>query len=315
MFDHWASIHHGRLGPEGGGSFAGATPLSRREAIARAGIAALGLGLSGYATSAKAVSRSNADLISSDQSWLLDWAGKPVRVNSYAPADMPPDRPVVLALHGTLRNAEGMARNWQPWADLLGLYVIVPEFDERYFPGESYSMGGSTMGTPGERAIDAVALIFQQARTRMGFTADSFGLFGHSAGAQLAHRYLMFADPDSVRAAVVAGAGWYTMPDDETRWPYGLWGTGVELADLDPCWSTKVLLLVGDQDKGRQYLRWTNEARAEGKTRIERGRAYFDRARRVAEQRGISLDWRFELVPGSGHDSARAIDRAASFLA
>lgn len=280
-----------------------------------AGIAALGVGLGGCATAPRSASLNGAAMQTSDRSWLLDWAGKPVRVNSYSPAHLPTDRPVVIALHGTLRNADGMVRNWQPWADLLGLHVIVPEFDERYFPGESYSMGGSTMGTPGERAIDAVPLIFDQARDRLGFSAVQFGLFGHSAGAQLAHRYLMFAEPESVRAAVVAGAGWYTMPDDETRWPYGLSGTGVELADLDPCWSTKVLLLVGDQDVDRRFLRWSEGARAEGDTRIERGKAYFEQARRVAHRRGIALDWRFELVPGSGHDSARAIDRAASFLA
>lgn len=222
---------------------------------------------------------------------------------------------MVMSLHGYSRFAHSMLERWKPIADDLGLHILVPHFAEEHFPGDSYAMGGDEMGAEGQRPIDALSLVFQQAKLRSGLMANEFGLFGHSAGAQLAHRYLMFSSNPQVRAAVVSAAGWYTMPDPGCQWPYGLAGTGVKITDLDPIWQKKVLLLVGDDDVGRQDLRWTGEAVAQGLTRIERSRTYYDRARHVAALRGVPIDWRMETVSNCGHESSKPIERAASFLA
>ena len=49
----------------------------------------------------------------------------------------------------------------------------------------------------------------------------SFFLLGHSGGAQFAHRYAM-ALPHRVKAAVLAAAPWWSMPDTTRGFPYGI---------------------------------------------------------------------------------------------
>nr|WP_294849052.1 hypothetical protein [uncultured Sphingomonas sp.] len=289
--------------------------MSRRGLLRLAAGSATAVGLSACGVKAPQSASSRFGGIGDEAGFRLSWGGRGVDVLTYSPTGLPLDRPVVMSLHGYSRLASSMMDKWKPLADQFGLHIIIPHFDERNFPGDSYAMGGDGMGSPGTRPIDALGLIFDQARARSGLTASEFGLFGHSAGAQLAHRYLMLSDNPRVRAAVVSAAGWYTMPDAGCQWPYGLQGTGVALRDLDPIWSKKVLLLVGDEDVGRQDLRWTNEAVAQGRTRIERSRSYFDRSCSVAAQRGIAIDWRMETVTNCGHESRKPIERAASFLA
>ena len=42
-------------------------------------------------------------------------------------------------------------------------------------------------------------------------------IYGHSAGSQFVHRFLMTRPDAPVERAVAANAGWYTLPDDECR--------------------------------------------------------------------------------------------------
>jgi len=53
-----------------------------------------------------------------------------------------------------------------------------------------------------------------------------FSMFGHSAGAQFVHRYITFMPQGHLRAAVAANSGWYTLPDQTLKLPYGLKHTG-----------------------------------------------------------------------------------------
>jgi pimeloyl-ACP methyl ester carboxylesterase len=59
-------------------------------------------------------------------------------------------------------------------------------------------------------------------RSELGLADEAFDLWGHSAGAQFAHRFALFRPAAPVRRIVAAGAGWYTTPDLELDFPYGL---------------------------------------------------------------------------------------------
>ena len=47
-------------------------------------------------------------------------------------------------------------------------------------------------------------------------------MFGHSAGAQFVHRFVMFAPGPNLRTAISANAGWYTTLEENVAFPYGL---------------------------------------------------------------------------------------------
>ena len=51
--------------------------------------------------------------------------------------------PVVIVMHGNKRNADDYRDAWEDYAEEEELLVLVPEFDERTFPGSrGYNMGG-----------------------------------------------------------------------------------------------------------------------------------------------------------------------------
>ena len=45
-------------------------------------------------------------------------------------------------------------------------------------------------------------------------------MFGHSAGAQFTHRYMLLSKDKRISNAVVANAGWYTFINN-AKFPYG----------------------------------------------------------------------------------------------
>ena len=57
-----------------------------------------------------------------------------------------------------------------------------------------------------------------------GTSVEEYSLFGHSAGAQVAHRFLYFIHPNRASRTVLANSGYYTMPIEEISYPYGLKG-------------------------------------------------------------------------------------------
>ncbi|NKF31987.1 hypothetical protein HER21_36775, partial [Pseudomonas sp. BGM005] len=122
---------------------------------------------------------------------------------------------------------------------------------------------------------------FENVRARIGGEQTGFSIFGHSAGAQFVHRYVEFVPHAPVNVAVAANAGWYTMPDESARFPFGLDGDAPQF-DASAAFGRHLVILLGTDDVGTKNLRRDDEARAQGDTRLERGREFFDRALRAS---------------------------------
>lgn len=226
--------------------------------------------------------------------------------------------PVVFVLHGINRNLGYTLDTWEPLADRHGFLIVVPHFDDRHFPGAfSYGQGSVRDGTvPKGSAFNAIEPIFAAVSLRHGIKGQGYRLFGHSAGAQFVHRFLYFHPEAPVERAVISMAGWYTLPDAEIDWPYGLGGTAVSEAQLRRIMALDVAVQVGSQDRVRdEQLRRSRGAEAQGRNRVARGITYFE----AMEDRAASLDapfrWRFVVVPDAGHDSEAGAEDAAAWLA
>ena len=81
------------------------------------------------------------------------------------------------------------------------------------FPSELYNYGGVTRGAKQiSWAFTSIEYIFDVLLVA-GLKKNGYSLFGHSAGAQFAHRFVLFSPVGSRCLQVVsANAGWYTMP-------------------------------------------------------------------------------------------------------
>jgi poly(3-hydroxybutyrate) depolymerase len=253
----------------------------------------------------------------------------------YKPANFTAETPVAIVLHGMNRNASTYRSAWTPHAEKYGLMLLVPEFSEKDFPGTNGYNMGNYFGARTEqereglaasgiinpesvwsfRVIDKVFADFLANREKTGQT--QYSLYGHSAGAQFAHRMLQFLPEARVRFAIAANAGWYTMPDLSLEWPYGLKGTKVDEKQILRFLSMPLVILLGekDNDPNHHQLRRTPEADVQGNNRFARGHYFFAYGQQLAKKLNVPFGWRLQTVPGVAHSNKDMSDAAAALIA
>lgn len=249
---------------------------------------------------------------------VSSWGGPAIKVITYKPANWTPDSPVIFALHGVNRNLAYTLQTWTPLADRLGFLLVVPSFDNRRFPGTfSYAQGGVTNGRlPRWSSYNAILPIFAEVSRHYGVKRTGFRIYGHSAGAQFLHRFLYFHPEAPVERAVISMAGWYTLPDEDVRWPYGLGGTAIDQNTLNILTQHEIVIQVGALDVVRdEQLRRTPQAELQGRTRYSRGQNYFETMGAVARRADLKLNWRLEALGDAGHDSHLGALESAEWLA
>ena len=245
------------------------------------------------------------------------WGGPALTVETYRPDDLPPDAPIVFVMHGTNRNADDYRDAWIGIAEACRLAIVSPAFDRDHFPrAAGYNLGEPLRASGGVSAFDAIEPIFAAIHNALGSTRTGYALFGHSAGAQFVHRFLMLTPDTRVERAVVANAGWYTWPDTGIGWPYGLDGAPRDPLPPAAIAALPVTLLLGeaDTDPRAPHLRQTREARAQGTSRFTRGIRTAARIDRMAVAAGLKHGWRVATVPDVGHDNTRMAPAAVRHL-
>lgn len=249
--------------------------------------------------------------------------GSAVAVWTYRPAGLAPTAPVVIVMHGIHRNAGDYRDNWIAAADKYHLLIAAPEMTKAQFPGgRGYNRGNMFDADKkplprSEWAWPVIEKVFDAVRVAAGTKVESYVLFGHSAGAQFTHRFVLFSGATRASAAISANAGWYTMPTFGERFPYGLEGSPSDDGGLRRALAKPMVIMLGDQDidPNHKYLRHSRRAEKQGANRFERGHAFFAAAQAAAKRLGVPLNWRLEIVPGVGHDNAGMTDAATRWIA
>ncbi|WP_314424929.1 hypothetical protein [uncultured Microbacterium sp.] len=230
---------------------------------------------------------------------------------------------IIVVMHGVERNAAEYRDSWSDLVRDRDIVVVAPQFGDDDFPdAENYNLGGLTDADGDDqdasRVLDGaygyIEPLFEHVRGRIGGDQTGFSMFGHSAGAQFVHRYIEFVPHAPVDVAVAANAGWYTMPDESARFPYGLDGDDAPAFDAAAAFGRHLVVLLGTDDVGTKNLRRDDDAGAQGHTRLDRGREFFERAVRAAERQNLPFRWEMHEVPGVDHDQVAMAAAAVPFL-
>ncbi len=206
----------------------------------------------------------------------------------YVPTNGAVDAPVLVSVHGVSR------RGWQenaaifvPACERQGVALLAPSFiGEQHANYQRLGREGR-----GQRADLFLHRCLQELNSLTSADTMHLWLFGHSGGAQFAHRYLM-AYPHRVARAVVTAAGWYTFPDPALKFPYGIRATrrlpGV-VFNPEAYLQVPVTVLVGTRDTQSRNFRSSDRVNAQqGLTRIERARNWVAAMRAQAAAYGIA---------------------------
>lgn len=245
---------------------------------------------------------------------------KTIHLYYYIPEGDIASMPVQIVMHGMGRNGDGYFNVWVQEADKYGFILLTPTFSDEQFAEESYQQG-NILGPDGkfnrreDMTYSIVDGIFEYFLDHSESKARKFNIYGHSAGAQFVHRYLMFDNP-KVGEAVAANSGWYTFPADTASFPYGIGNAekeiGLKVADY---YAKNLTILLGDADTLRtSSLRQTPEADAQGLNRLARGESFYEFCKKDAEARGVPFNWKKAYVNGSNHSNGKMAPKAAEAI-
>jgi hypothetical protein len=248
------------------------------------------------------------------------FADKPVVVYYYKPKTVTADTRVVFAIHGVDRSGKRARDNWLPFSEKYGLIVLAPEFDDMHYPPHLFQLGGMEKDKA-SWTFPIIEKIFDKVRNEENLSTNSYILFGHSAGGQFAHRFVMMMDNPRVSVAIAANAGNYTMPVYPTsifdhRFPWALDESVLDTAHLKAAFGRKLIVLLGENDIQTEASNtiMARESLAQGRTRLERGKSFYAKAKDQAEKMHTPFEWKLVTVPGVGHNSKEMSKAAAKML-
>lgn len=240
-----------------------------------------------------------------------------IKVFYHRPAHHDRRCPVIIVLHGSDRAAAYVPHCWIVHADNMHALLLAPWLDHVTFPeAAAYNYGNVVSKVRSEWSYGLIDRLFGYVRATMGLERTSYSLFGHSAGAQFAHRYLALTDAPLADVVIAGNSGWYTLPDNDLAFPSGTGSVGANPGHIERYLSRTLIILVGaaDNDPAGPGLPRYAAATRQGPTRLARGLYYFEHGRTVATKLGAKFGWQLSVAPGVGHQDEQIAIPAAELL-
>lgn len=216
----------------------------------------------------------------------------------------PGDYKLIVAIHGTGRDAPRLRNEFIEFAEAEQCIVLVPLFPAGIStPGElnayKYLIGEDVRYDL--VLLDMVAEVEEAYRLKF----ETFFLTGFSGGGHFTHRF-MYVHPERLFGVSIVSPGVVTLCDESMVWPAGvaeLDATFGRVCDLEAVSQVPANLIVGDEDtetweisvapESPAYIPGVNAA---GVTRITRLQALAESLRQNGNQ--VTVD----VVPGVAHE-------------
>lgn len=253
------------------------------------------------------------------QTTFAYWDKPDVEIFYITPEIINKDTKVIFVIHGNSRNAEDYLSAWIPHVTNKNVIVAAPQFrkiDFRYFfLLEMAESSGKVNSDKDEYINNSISLFFNYLKSKFSLSTETYSMFGHSAGAQFTHRYMLLSMDNRISNTVIANAGWYTFITDD-EFPYGINNSPINISSEQIKWfmSKKANLLIGSDDVGFQSVNSSKGANLQGLTRVDRATNYFDSLIMNAESRGYALRWNYRVLDKVDHDYKKVTPYAAQIL-
>lgn len=257
----------------------------------------------------------------------LDFQSLTIKTYYYIPTFVTTNTPIVFVFHGAGRNAKDYRNAMIAKANEYNFIVIAPEFSITNFPsGDGYNLGNvfvdgdnptsSTLNSEEKWAFSVIEPLFDFIKQSLNNTTSKYHIFGHSAGGQFAHRFVMFKPNARFDKVVSSGSGWYTMPNLEINFPYGFRNSPLESNSLESLFEMKLTILIGelDNDPNSAGLRHNQFADAQGFNRLERANHFFNESMQLSQENNLEFNWDLIINEGQSHDFLRASESAANLI-
>ena len=247
------------------------------------------------------------------------WAKPDVEILYITPNVINEDTEIIFVIHGNSRNADDYLSAWIPLVQNKNVIIAAPKFDKKnfryFFLLESAESNGSINERSDSYINTSISLFFNYFKSRFALNANTYKMFGHSAGAQFTHRYMLLSNDQRISDTVIANAGWYTFLNGE-QYPYGIKDTPIEISSSHIRWfmSNKTSLLIGSIDTNLNNVNSSAGAQKQGITRVDRADNYFKSLIDISDKKEIPFRWSYKVINDVGHDYQKMTPIAASIL-
>lgn len=212
---------------------------------------------------------------------------------------------IVVLVHGISRNANEIISSFSEHMAKDTL-LIAPVFSKEY--ATDYQRLGRK--NKGPRADYILQAILNELSALHGIKVNKINLFGFSAGAQFVHRYA-FAHPAHVNKVAIVAAGWYTMPEYNKNYPYGLKLRG-EFTDVNfemmRFLRVKYRVYVGEKDylRDKSLNKSKKVDKLQGQNRLERAEKWTFKMNQCLKKASIENRVSLEILDNVTHDFSLA---------
>lgn len=233
----------------------------------------------------------------------------PISVFTYRPKSYD-NGPLIIVMHGILRNADEYRDHAVILGDKFNAIVAAPKFDDQRFSKFRYQRAGilnedGTAANPEERTGAYLPKIVAEIRKREKNEKLSYYLIGHSAGGQFLARSSAFVTLGAERI-VAANPGTHLFPVTDAEFPLGFGGLPNSInveQQMQHFFAQPLTFYLGSGDVERdEYLDVGPDSDRQGKNRFERGKNNFAAAKKLAEKKGWTFNWRLVVADGVEHD-------------
>nr|WP_053000115.1 hypothetical protein [Sphingomonas sp. Y57] len=226
------------------------------------------------------------------------------------------EAPLIVAVHGSSRNAKDLRDGFATFAERLGCFVLAPLFPmelDMSVPDEGYKQLVDDRWRYDHILWAMVDELSAAARTRFSAVL----LFGFSGGAQFAQR-LLYVDPGRLAAVALGAPSYVTLPSERWRWWSGL-GDFQRLFGKPVDWPAlrrvPVHIQCGTEDRLDCAIYSAEEMGLDAAAHDAFGRNRIDRARLLHEQYGREgVASRLTLISGAAHAWGPHVEVAKPFF-
>ena len=252
---------------------------------------------------------------------------KPIRVYYNIPNNVNANTPILMVFHGEERDGQLYLNDWVSASNSNNFIVICPEFPDSLFTGgDGYNLANMFINgdSPSTRtqypdSIWTFAIfdpLYQYVKSRTLSQVNGYVGWGHSAGSQILHKFVMYKPNSMMRKAICANAGWYTLPVPTTTFPYGLNSSPYTRAAMTSAFASPLLIQLGaqDNDPNSAGLRHNTTVDVQGLNRLTRGRYFLTQGQTQSSSWGVLFNWNKIEEAGIGHDHTGMARRAVPYV-
>ena len=254
-----------------------------------------------------------------DKFTFTSWNKPNLDIFYYLPKTIDDETKIFFVVHGNNRNADDYLKTWIRLTKDENIAIFAPQFKKTSFINfntlQMSTSNGKIRTNTDLYLNNSIDILFEYIKSKFKLADNLYDIYGHSAGAQFVHRYLLLSDNPKVNKAVAANAGWYTFLNG-ADFPYGVKNPPVSLTDsnVKNFLSTKLYILIGTNDIDvNSSINKSVGAQKQGINRLQRAENFFKYTESIVKQNNLKFNWKYQAVPGAPH-SNKVMSKAAVLI-